>query len=393
MNNLIGFNNMSLYPNFGFLYKDSRSTLSDYMGLISIFKWFLIPDGSYDRFHNIPTLFDDKINWRYNLDGKCKKTFEEICIDRAKEIYDSHDKIFLGFTGGITSLTLLSTFVLNNQLDKLIILYDENIENKEILFDFFKKNNIKNYLFGYKDNMKSYSDTIKEHVSENEKFCIINGLCADYFEFGKCTALYTRQNVDDIIDEYNNTIFSPYENFFKEKKYSQLNIVNEWVSKFPFGDKIKSIRDLAWLFSFSVLWTHLETKHMFTYDKFMPYVHKPFFCTQEFTDWAINNLDEILENNYIWTRDGKNYKLKFKKIISKVFDDKFDNLQKENSSLYIRSRRRDRYIKDKVERDFNAHDAKKYKDIQTFLYYGDEYIYKNFATDGKRFYGLDFIEK
>jgi len=343
MNNLIGFKNISLYSLNGL--RSGKSLVRR-----RTFEMLKCKEFYYDRFKKFNNVFfSDKINWKYNLDGKCKKTFEEICIDRVNEFYNKYDKIILCVSGGISSVTILSAFALANCLDKLIVIFDQDIiENKSILIDWFKKNNIE--MVNCKE--EDFIDKIKNILKIYPNSVITNGKCGDQISHGISSIDLKRFGQFDPNVDYN---------YYFE--FSRFDLLKEWIEKYPFKEDIKTLHHLTWLVNFSVCWMYQETIFMFLYKQLPPSIHKAFFATQEFTDWAINNLDIILSGKP-WEGDIY-YKPHFKEVIRKVFGNQFDRCSKLESLNVLWN-----LDMEKIAQNDNI-----------------------FATDGQKFYTLDFIEK
>jgi len=299
MNKLTGFRNFCLYKLRGMSFKRPLNM-------------FECQVDTYDRFNKLDLiLYKDIIDYKYNLNAKCKKSFEEICIDRANEISKKYDKIFICVSGGIDSSTIAASFYLTGNIDKCIIATDKKfLENKEILLPWIEKNNIKTLFFD--EDVTGFSDAILANTTKNENYVIVNGHCGDQIDHG---VMSSEKNFNDLDEQY--------ENFFTLATNEKLK---EWLSHFNFGDQIKTLQQLSWFFNFAVRWTDWETSSIFMYHQLPPKVHKPFFTTQNFTDWSLNNLDYILHKRESW--DNKKYKPQFKQVLRKVFKDEFDNYGK-----------------------------------------------------------------
>ena len=349
MNELLGFKNISLY---------SKSIMRSGKAIVrkSVLDFFRCELNAYDRFKKFNGLmFEDKINWKYNLDGKCKKTFEEICIDRANELAEKYDKVIVFVSGGISSVTVISSFALINKLNQLVVVFDdETLENKSILIDWFKNNNIETELV----NKNNFIDKINEIVTKYKNCILTNGLCGNALSHGH--ALFDIMADPENIKGEND--FYHYIDADSSLKTKYIELSQQWIDTYSFKDSIKSFHHATWLANFSIRWTTMEPIYMFAFYPLPAKYHQAFFATQEFTDWAINNLDMILDGKP-WL--GKQYyKPHFKNVIRKVFKNEFDNVEKSRYNTLFNLDVFERISVDNV-----------------------------FATDGKNFYGLNFIEK
>ena len=134
--------------------------------------------------------------------------------------------------------------------------------------------------------------------------------------------------------------------------------LEQWLSKYYFGDQIKTILQLSWMFNFAVRWTEWEYQSIFMYHQLPPKVHKAFYATQEFTDFTLNRLEYFLHHNN--PLDNKLYKPQSKVIIRKVFGDAFDDYGKVFSFIKVSPKN---YIQELAKKHIVATDGLNLYDI------------------------------
>lgn len=273
-------------------------------------------------------------------------SFEEIMMNRAKEIKEKYDgKIYLMWSGGIDSSAALISILNqwnNYELERLnlILSYDSIREFRDLWNIFYP--NFKGRMFS------SYVHP--------EKYCkdgyIITGEHGDQI-FGsdmikKVVMMYGNEGIHKSWKEIMPSIYS---SLFSElsKKEIDLFIQNteSTIDQCPF--EIKSSFDWVWWFNFTNKWQHvkyrlLSYKTWETPEKsFKKIIH--FYDTVDWQNWSLQNHDKKIEN----TLDS--YKLAAKKYIVNCTG--FSDYMKKPKIGSLRSVWANKNFYDAIDENFN----------------------------------------
>jgi hypothetical protein len=254
-----------------------------------------------------------------------KKTFEQICLERAEEIKQLSGPIYVMWSGGIDSTAILAAIFRTfnkHDLERLTVLCnDRSIKENATFFKLIIKNNVK---------VKASSANLEQYLHNG---WMITGELGDQL-FGQdmivgCVALGGEEAIHDSWEKH-------VPRYFEHMKPGGAKYINEVISPIihesPFP--IKSTHDFAWWYNFTQKWQHVKLRFLScntwkdpknTYSRM---IH--FYDSIDFELWSIHNHELKIDKT-----------LKSYKSISKEFsikwsgDADFMNKEKEISAIHL----------------------------------------------------------
>lgn len=270
-------------------------------------------------------------------------TFEECCMKRANEILKEDKFIYVLWSGGIDSTSLLISLLEqgNNDNRLKINLTKSSIEE----FPEFYEKIVK------KLNHSIYEqDELVHKNTLNEKDCIyLNGECGDQL-FGS-DSLSNKESI--LKDNWENILYwenkflltkQQYDdNLFKKIKTEMFNFIFEHIEYSPI--KIVTIYDFYWWLNFSLKWMDVIRRIPFIMTKTTDFEnHIAFYNTEYFQQWSITNHDKKIEKTWnTYKQPAKNFIHKYfpnetyrknKLKVPSLYLDQ-NSYDKNNFSLYI----------------------------------------------------------
>jgi len=265
--------------------------------------------------------------------GKFNKSWEECCMDAAKELWKSGKPIELFWSGGIDSSgALIALLETKSNSDVLNIRYtQDSIDEFPLMWEKMVKG---------KNNPLPHKEMLVNTLFENHDIIKVTGECGDQC-FGS-DALHA--NLDKYADDWE-TIFTwpngklfnkssdapkDSEQNYKNKKSQLVEILFENVDYSPV--EIKTIFDLFWWCNFCFKWQDVNSRMIFTFSTTTEWQSTiSFFNTENFQKWSIINHD--IKHGGTW----ETYKQPAKEYINKYIKDETyrKNKTKEPSLIKI----------------------------------------------------------
>lgn len=317
-----------------FLHSDFINFRKDYVQ-----KTDCISDWIYKAFQS----FIDRTNSSENLvkvvnlyphveyDNFFVKSFEDLCLQRAKTLLEENRKINVYWSGGLDSTAVLFTFLQtrkNKDQIHVIMNYNSILESGYV-FDTF-----------IKDNFNFTIETVrlgKIHFNSDEIY--LTGHPADQISYvnAKNTNLM-------LINREEMKSSSSYENHIDEKTFS---FFEKSLEKFP--KKIKTVSDFLWFAGFNYRWQNacLAPFHIIANNNLKENyrsVVRGFYDNEDFQKWSMCNTEKDPED-----RDSKIYE---KKLIRKFAGPEIEDYvkhKKRTPSVYVNYDRKYLLTTDKFE--------------------------------------------
>ena len=262
---------------------------------------------------------NENINDIWNLK---LKTFEECCYERSTEIIryanTKNLDIYVSYSGGVDSTTVVSSFLMNSSLDKnrFHVLYNKNsIEEYPYFFELLIKNEI---------SLIDISFDIQNLIRISERGIIVSGLCGDQLVGSNlCTKCY--KDVVDYFHDWNDALRICSSYSITDKHISDIESYIKYT-----GVDIKYFGEFSWLFNFCIKWTYVsEYMDSFTRNKYFA-----FFDTPHFSRYALFKMTQKEK----YKQSGLYYKTDFKKLIYNYTKDEDYLLYKGKEANYIGDR-------------------------------------------------------
>lgn len=236
-----------------------------------------------------------------------KKSFAELCDERALSLLQLNEPIFVMWSGGIDSTTVVTSILKNwpkEQLARITILCNhESIKENRSFFPHIVKN---------------FKIETSDHKIENalKRGYVITGEMGDQI-FGASISFDAARIGEYILKEPwesgNTTLFSI---IHKEHGLEYFNRHKPIVEECPF--KIKTVFDFLWWLNFTQKWQHIKLRTLVSTSWTDPekYVLKMihFFDTVDFQLWSIHNHDKKMPKDWhTYKYEAKSYVIDFTK--------------------------------------------------------------------------------
>ncbi len=234
-------------------------------------------------------------------------SFSDICDNRSIEINQVDGRIFVMWSGGIDSTTVLASILKNwssADRERVTVLcnYDSIKENKGF-FPFVSKN------FTIENSTHDIESFLKQgHVVTGELGDQLFG-----FDFGPFIDLWgfsiLEQPWQEVVPRMFNTISADHGASYFEK-YKPI------LEESPF--EIKKTFDFWWWLNFSQKWQHVKLRTLATKSWTNPKIYFPklinFFDTVDFQVWSVNNHDKKIKNSWLsYKYESKEYVIDYTK--------------------------------------------------------------------------------
>ena len=251
--------------------------------------------------------------------NKFNKTFEECCMDAAKNLWSLGKPIELFWSGGIDSSgALIALLETKSKNDVFNIRYtQDSIDEFPLMWEKMVKD---------KNDPLSHKEMLDDSLFENHDIIKVTGECGDQC-FGS-DALHKNLHRHD--DDWE-TIFSwskdeifhnqPVElrNNISEEEFIQRKVA---ISEILFDNvddaaiEVKTIFDLYWWMNFCFKWQDVDSRMIFTFSSTAEWKSTiSFFNTENFQKWSIVNHD--IKHGGTW----ETYKQPAKEYINKYIKD------------------------------------------------------------------------
>ena len=249
--------------------------------------------------------------------NKFNKSWEECCMNAAKDLWKLGKPIELFWSGGIDSSgTLIALLETKSNSDVLNIRYtQDSIDEFPLMWEKMVKD---------KNNPLSHKEMLDDSLFENHNIIKITGECGDQC-FGS-DALHA--NLDKHADDWESIFTWPNGKLFSRKsdspedtqknyehKKNQLaKILFEHVDNSPV--EIKTVFDLFWWCNFCFKWQDVDARMIFTFSTTAEWQSTlSFYNTEDFQRWSIVNHD--IKHGGTW----ETYKQPAKEYINKYIKD------------------------------------------------------------------------
>ena len=230
-------------------------------------------------------------------------TFEECCNKRTNEFIDLSNKlnkdIYVSWSGGVDSTCIISSFLMNDRLDKSrfhVVHSLDAIEEYPFFYEFLIKNKID--IFNAEHNIYNFKNFVKDNI-------LVNGNCGDQLDGSNLhTRIYKdidyfsnwKDSVDKIVHKYHRRPYSIEKCLSDIEKYANMFSLN-----------LKYFGEFAWMCNFGIKWSYVSEVLMPLYDN--PELCIAFFDTPYFSKYGLSNtLRHSLNkqsNNYLYKNDWK----------------------------------------------------------------------------------------
>jgi hypothetical protein len=230
-----------------------------------------------------------------SIPNNFSKSFEDICNERAVQLVNTGKTLLVTWSGGIDSTcVLISLLKAVNDTSQIKVLFEGRaIEENPTFYNNHIKDNLAHEVL---DNYWVYSCT----PGPNE--LLITGDNIGQI-FGMSATSFMENRNDSWIPHIKSKMAPQRFEFFMEKTIPQF-------AKCPF--EIQTIFDLYWWISFSLRWTHSQTRilrYNTTYTKEMYERIVSFYGTDDFQIWSLLNHDKKIKDT------AETYKYVMKDII------------------------------------------------------------------------------
>lgn len=232
-------------------------------------------------------------------------TFDECCNSRSDEIiklaHRENKRIYVLYSGGVDSSVVVSSFIMNDRLDKnsfYVVCNRFAIEENPYMYDFLVRNKI---------NIYHINDDIETFISmlNDDGVYFVSGCCGDQIVSSN---LHTRKyrGIDYFCD-WKDALNSIVNNLFnKQVEERHIHDICKYAKhmKFP----LKYFGDFALLFNFGLKWDYSMDyiKNLSRYENVVP-----FFDTIAFQKYMYNAHNMMSEykhqNDYLYKVDFKKY--------------------------------------------------------------------------------------
>lgn len=261
-------------------------------------------------------------------------SFEEVCIDAAKNIWDlaAGKKIGLFWSGGIDSTTALVSLMLTNpnwHKDMVIYTSKYSIDVEYPLF--------------YESFLKDVADILMLSNSKffnpelfNENIIAVDGTCGD--QLWGCNII---RKIIDKADLPYQTLFTTkcFTDIFKNIKSmaiksSSLRYIESLIDVFPV--ETKTVSDLLWMLTFTHKWDVVRLRHTSNIKDVSKFGKMySFFNTDNFQRWTMSNSDKrIVKEWNTYKQPAKDFIYSF----TKDNDYRINKLQHESMGHSINDR-------------------------------------------------------
>lgn len=243
-----------------------------------------------DRSNTIKSPFVQSTT-RFQLPKKTKKqSFEQCCDSRAQQISSSSDHFYFMYGGGIDSIVALHA--LSKYTKNITILTTDTATNTQ----YYKENIVGKYKVDHISKIKSCNGVfVTGHLGD------------ELFGTTMYNTLFSR-NRDIIFDEptQENLTFLLKRGeyvFFNEEETIKTNIalMQKIVDTSPIV--VDTIHKYFWWLNFCLMWNVSYTRFMAFKESIPEKTYFPFFATDEFQNWSINNID----NRFLDKTPAKTY--------------------------------------------------------------------------------------
>ena len=239
-----------------------------------------------------------------------KETFEEICLNVAKEFIDknSDKEIVLFWSGGVDSTAIICSLIMAGiSKSQLTIIYTpESIEENKNFYQWLLNNNYR---------MIKYNWIATREIVEKFPYAVFTtGWCADQLFGSNVNQAYPHLYTVDYKDGFKEILNDRY--FSKNLSISE---IDNCISKFgeyaeQIGMPIKYTCDALWLFNFCVKWSHVRDDLNLTLrtddQRSRSFC---FFEDMRFQEWSIANYHNLYKHNQ--STDVEYYKKPLKDLI------------------------------------------------------------------------------
>ena len=229
------------------------------------------------------------------------KTFEECCMDAAKELWKLGKPIELFWSGGIDSSgALIALLETKSQSDILSIRYTQNsIDEFPLMWEKLVRD--KNYPLSDKE-------MLSESLFEDHGVIKVTGECGDQC-FGS-DALH--KNLDKHADNWETVLTWPDMN--QQSREQLAKVLFDQIDTAPID--VVTVFDLFWWCNFCFKWQDVDSRMIFTYTTTPNWNSTlSFFNTADFQRWSIVNHD--IKHSGTW----ETYKQPAKEYINKYIKD------------------------------------------------------------------------
>lgn len=245
-----------------------------------------------------------------------KKTFSEICSERAKQLIekidDNNQKIYVFYSGGIDStLVLVSLLKVVNEEQKkriVVLMSEESVKENPVFFERHINNKLCVENISIFPDLIGVDDVFVSGENSEDLFCI--NIFTEFrrlYGISKLNENYSRETIIDFFNSRNEK---------EEYNIFWVDLIERVCSKSPI--KLKTFLHYFWWIGFCFRWQTCQYKFiMFVKEKNKAKVnHKymkenfiTFFDTIDFQLWSMNNLDLKIKDTW------KSYKYLAKDII------------------------------------------------------------------------------
>jgi len=231
-----------------------------------------------------------------------KKSFADLCDDRALELLQLDQPIFIMWSGGIDSTTVVTGILKNwprEQLSRITILCNhDSIKENRSFFPHIAKN---------------FKIETSDHKIESvlKRGYVITGEMGDQI-FGSDIPISTARQPEEILFEnYETSAVKMYDAIHNGHGEEYFKLYRPIADEAPF--KLKTIFDWCWWLNFSQKWQHIKLRTLVSTSWSDPEQYVPkmihFFDTVDFQIWSIHNHDKKMPT------DWRSYKYEAKKYV------------------------------------------------------------------------------
>ena len=206
------------------------------------------------------------------FDLNFKKSFKEVCEERATNLIKTYKRLNIFWSGGIDSTLVLFMLMskTNNFSQIRVICTTDSLVESGSMFDKLIKHRV-SYILTNKVSSKYFFNNHKFNSDEDLFIC---GSLADQ--------LTNNVNIINTNNFNENTLSEPYEKHIDE---SYLKFLDTSIQKYTI--KIKTLHDFLWFYKFIFSWHSL--KYFKNIAANMPLeMFQSFYDTEDFQQWAIN---------------------------------------------------------------------------------------------------------
>ena len=254
-----------------------------------------------------------------------KKTFEEVCLDRAEELKLLDGTIYVMWSGGIDSTSILTAIFRTfsrADLDRVIVLCDDrSIKENANYFKLIIKNKVKVQL------------STAELEPLLKKGWIITGELGDQI-FGHDMVMFAVYKSGDsaMHENWEKHVPDVFESMVPGGAKYIYEVVSPIINEAPF--KIKTVHEFGWWYNISQKWQHVKLRFLTSSkwedpkNNYAKLIH--FYDSVDFQLWSIYGNEEKVGKKF---KTYKNVSKEFSITWSKDFD--FINKEKETSAIHL----------------------------------------------------------